>query len=118
MPDVRRERARDQASGQGATVKLTEKDNAVLGRALHLRKTFDCGIFPTGSQHSRFGKLERAGLLAFVGWGRDVDGELARDVAVYMLTLAGENALGVKPPEPHERLALNPDDEDVDEIAL
>ena len=99
-------------------MKLTEKDIAVLQRALHLRKTFDCGIFPTGPQHSRFGKLERAGLLAFVGHGRDYDGELERDVAVYMITLAGENALGVKPPEPSERLALNPDDEDVDGITL
>jgi hypothetical protein len=24
--------------------------------------------------------------------------------------LAGENALGVKPPEPHERLAVDPDE--------
>lgn len=90
-------------------MKLTEKDIAVLQRALHLRKTFDCGIFPTGSQYARFSKLERAGLLAFVGYGRDVDGDIERDVAVYMLTLAGENALGVRPPAPHEKLAVDPD---------
>ena len=99
-------------------MKLTDKDVSVLRRALALRRDFDCGIFPTGSQHARFSKLERAGLLAFVGHGRDMDGDVERDVAVYMLTLAGENALGVKPPEPNERLALNPDDEDVDGITL
>lgn len=98
-------------------MKLTQKDKAVLDRALHLRRNFDCGIFPTGAQHSRFAKLERAGLLSFLGYGRDVDGEIERDVAVYMLTVAGENALGVKPPGAHERLAVNPDDEaDADEL--
>lgn len=85
-------------------MKLADKDRRVLDRALELRRRFDCGIFPTGSQHSRFSKLERAGLLAYVGQGRDFDGEIERDVAVYMITLAGENALDVE-----RTLAMNPD---------
>lgn len=68
-------------------MKLTEADISTLSRAQTLRDRFESGIFPTGSgQHRHFAKLERLGLLAFDGYGRDIDGMRDGDVAVYQLT--------------------------------
>lgn len=70
--------------------KLKERDRDTLSRALDLHRRFAAGIFPTGAgQHARFAKLERLGLLRIVGMGRDIDGEVDRDVIVYELTAAG-----------------------------
>lgn len=75
-------------------MKLTDEQRSTLSRAETLERRFDSGIFPTGSgQHAHFRKLERMGLLAFDGWGRDIDGEVERDVACFRLTDAGRAAL-------------------------
>lgn len=70
---------------------LTEADLSTLWRAADLRRRFDAGIFPiTIGQRSHFQKLVRRGLLVFDAWGRDIDGEVERDVEIYKLTAAGE----------------------------
>lgn len=65
---------------------LTEDDLGVLERAAHLEKSFQAGIFPRGSGYARFNKLRRHGLLTFTGHGRDIDGEIETEVAVYAMT--------------------------------
>lgn len=71
-------------------MRLSDKDRSTLSRALTLRTRFKAGIFPIGAGgHRHFAKLERLGLLAFDGYGRDIDGEVERDVACYQLTDAG-----------------------------
>ena len=75
-------------------MKLTDHDHATLSRAADLRKRFDAGIFPsTVGDRSHFKKLERWGLLEFDMWGRDLDGEVERDVEIYKLTEAGNDVL-------------------------
>lgn len=70
-------------------VKLTPADLETLHRAATLRKRFDAGIFPIGAGgHARFRKLERLGVSEFTGFGRDIDGEVDRDVPGYELTKA------------------------------
>lgn len=71
---------------------LTKADLSTLRHAAYLRERHDAGIGPRGSsQHRHFAKLEKAGLLAFVGWGRDIDAESieGRDMMVYALTPDG-----------------------------
>lgn len=69
----------------------TEQDVRTLARALDLERRFEAGIFPRdGAQTSHFRKLERFGMLEFTGeWGRDIDGEVERDVPCYKLTEQG-----------------------------
>lgn len=74
----------------GAKDKLRDLDMETLSRALTLRTRFNAGIFPLGSgQAGHFKRLARLGLLHFVGWGRDIDGDAPSDVAVYELTDLG-----------------------------
>lgn len=74
-----------------AVQELTEDDFGTLQHAAYLRRRFDAGIFPcTIGQRSRFLKLVRRGLLEFDSWGRDMDGEIERDVEIYKLTAAGD----------------------------
>lgn len=74
-----------------------QNDLDTLRRAADLRRHFDAGIFPTGSgQHSHFERLCRMGWLRFVGWGRDIDNEVERDVMIYDITNAGLEAIGEK----------------------
>jgi hypothetical protein len=73
---------------------LSEHDIGTLRRAEDLRRRFDAGIGPrVGGQFSHFRRMERLGLLEFDGWGRDVDGEVDRDVLVYQLTELGRQVL-------------------------
>jgi len=73
---------------------LTSNDIGTLERAADLQHRFKAGIFPsTVGQRSHFAKLARQGLLVFEGWGRDIDGEVERDVEIYKLTSSGEAAL-------------------------
>lgn len=72
------------------STRLTDDDRATLQRAADLRRRFDAGIFPsTTGQRSHFAKLVRRGLLKFDAWGRDIDGEIERDVEIYQLTEQG-----------------------------
>lgn len=81
---------------RSSIAKLTVRDISTLERAADLRLRFDAGIFPsTIGQRSHFQKLVRRGWLEFDSWGRDVDGEVERDVEIYKLTTAGE-ALAVQ----------------------
>ena len=74
---------------------LTDKDLDTLSRAADLRRRFNAGIFPTtGGDRSHFERLVRLGVLRCDDWGRDLDGEVERDVMVYQLTPAGDAALG------------------------
>lgn len=76
------------------TPRMTEDDLGTLQRAADLRRRFNAGIFPsTIGQRSHFRKLVRLGLLEFDDWGRDIDGEVERDVEIYKLTDAGEAAI-------------------------
>lgn len=78
--------------------RLTEADMATLEHAAWLRRRFDAGIFPnTIGQRSHFQKLVRLGLLEFDAWGRDIDGEVERDVEIYKLTASGEAAAARTP---------------------
>lgn len=74
---------------------LSWNDRGTLERAAELRRRFDAGIFPADiGQRSHFAKLVRRGLLEFETWGRDIDGEVESDVAIYRLTEAGKIAIG------------------------
>lgn len=74
--------------------KLTQADVDTLTRAAELERRFQSGIFPVGGGGKRhFDKLERLGLIRLDGWGRDIDGQIDRDVAVYRLTERGKFAL-------------------------
>lgn len=78
-------------------MKLRDADWSTLERAEDLRRRFDAGIFPVGAgSHGHFRRLERLGLLEFDAMGRDIDGEIERDVMVYRLTDAGNEALRAK----------------------
>lgn len=70
---------------------LTAEDLSTLSRALTLKDRFDdAGIFPIGAgQTAHFKRLCRLGLLEFDEYGRDIDGEVERDVPIYRLTEAG-----------------------------
>lgn len=73
--------------------RLTDRDRETLSRAAELRRRFQAGIFPRGGgQRAHFARLERLGMLRFVGWGRDIDGEVEADVMTYELTDAGAAA--------------------------
>lgn len=75
------------------TPKYRADDRATLRRAVDLDRAFGAGIFPSGGgSHAHFKKLERLGFLVFDDWGRDIDGEVERDVMVYRLTDAGRAA--------------------------
>lgn len=75
------------------TPPLNAQDIGTLQHAAWLRRRFDAGIFPsTIGQRSHFQKLVRRGLLVFDAWGRDIDGEVERDVEIFKLTAAGEAA--------------------------
>lgn len=69
----------------------TEQDISTLARALDVERRFQAGIFPDGAAGtSHFRKLERFGMLEFTGeYGRDLDGEVERDVPLYKLTEQG-----------------------------
>lgn len=80
----------------GETVLITDRDDSTLRWAESLRRRFQSGIFWTGSGGmAHFAKLERMGLLEFVGYGRDIDGEIDRDVPVYNLTPKADKVLAV-----------------------
>lgn len=75
-------------------LKLSQNDIDTLARADELERRFDAGIGPRrGGQFAHYRKLERLGLLEFVGLGRDIDGEVESDVLVYKLTAEGRKAL-------------------------
>lgn len=85
--------------------KLTGDDLGTLARAADLRLRFNAGIFPsTIGQRSHFQKLVRRGLLEFDGWGRDIDGEVERDVEIYKLTTAGERLISKELSHENQRL--------------
>lgn len=90
------------ADNKLSIAELTESDISTLERAADLRLRFDAGIFPsTIGQRSHFQKLVRRGLLEFYSWGRDIDGEVERDVEIYKLTTAGETFVaGARAPKP------------------
>jgi len=69
----------------------TAKDIATLAFALNMDQRFQAGIFPRdGGQASHYKRLERFGMLEFNGeFGRDLDGEVERDVPLYQLTAQG-----------------------------
>jgi hypothetical protein len=78
----------------GEQLLITHSDLSTLRRAAYLHRAFDCGIGPRrGGQFAHYRKMERIGLLAFDGWGRDIDGECERDVLVYQLTDKGRSVL-------------------------
>lgn len=78
----------------GTQLDLRESDIGTLMRAEDLHRRFDAGIGPRfGGQFAHYRKMERLGLLAFEGWGSDIDGEAERDVKVYQLTELGRLAL-------------------------
>jgi hypothetical protein len=80
--------------GLAMTRALSPDDLGTLRRAADLRRRFDAGIFPsTIGQRSHFLKLVRQGLLKLDGWGRDIDGEVERDVELFRLTPDGEAAM-------------------------
>lgn len=79
------------------STRLSERDVSTLSRAEDLQRRFDAGIFPIGpGGYRHFARLVRLGLLAFDGWGRDIDGEVERDVPVYRLTESGREALATE----------------------
>jgi DNA-binding PadR family transcriptional regulator len=74
-------------------MKLTKTDVNTLDHAAFLERKFEAGIYPrAGGQHRQFRKLEKAGYLVAEGWGRDMDGDIERDVLVYRLTELGRSA--------------------------
>jgi hypothetical protein len=78
----------------GAQLDLNARDIGTLQRAAYLHSRFDAGIGPrVGGQFAHYRRMERLGLLTFDGWGRDIDGEVERDVLVYQLTELGRLAL-------------------------
>lgn len=87
--------------GTAPPPRLTAEDLGTLERASELRSRHDAGIFPRGpGQHRHFARLVRLGMLEFQDWGRDVDGEVERDVMVYRLTDVGSAALASQPDRP------------------
>lgn len=77
----------------GTPLDLREGDVGTLRRADELRRRFDAGICSRdGGQRSHFRRMERLGLLQFDDWGRDMDGEVERDVPIYQLTELGRLA--------------------------
>lgn len=78
----------------GTQLDLSENDIGTLQHAEYLNSRFDAGIGPRiGGQFAHYRRMERLGLLTFDGWGRDIDGEVERDVLVYQLTELGRLAL-------------------------
>lgn len=78
----------------GTQLDLRDGDIGTLQRAEDLHRRFDAGIGPRrGGQFAHYRRMVRLGLLAFEAWGRDVDGEVERDVMVYRLTELGRLAL-------------------------
>jgi hypothetical protein len=70
---------------------LTKRQRATMIRALDLKRRFVAGIFPNnGTQQTMYKRLETAGLLKFVGYGHDIDGEKDGEVPVWELTRQGE----------------------------
>lgn len=69
----------------------TSADWSTLARALDLEERFQAGVFPVGgAQTAHFEKLCRFGMLEATGkYGRDIDGEVERDVPLYRLTDQG-----------------------------
>jgi hypothetical protein len=76
---------------------LSESDLDTLYRARDLRERFEAGIFAaTIGDVSHFRKLERHGLLAFDGWGRDIDRVRESDVMIYQLTAKANRVLAAR----------------------
>ncbi len=91
-------------------MKLTDADISTLSRAQTLRDRFEAGIFPTGAgQHRHFRKLEKRGLLAFDGWGNDIDGMRDGDVLVYQLTPAAITLLAERETQRLRKLIERPE---------
>jgi hypothetical protein len=62
-----------------AKSKFTRRQRDFLVRALVLKERFAAGIFPDkGPQLLLLKRLEARGLLRFVGYGHDIDGEHVR----------------------------------------
>jgi hypothetical protein len=79
---------------QNRRMRLTEGHINVLARAAWLERLHNAGVFPRGSaQYRQFAYLERRGFLVCDGWGRDIDGQVERDVKNYRLTDAGRSVL-------------------------
>lgn len=74
-----------------AQTEPTEGDIRTLAYALDMEERFRAGIFPRdGSQTAHFRKLCGFGMLEATGeYGRDIDGEVERDVPLYRLTEQG-----------------------------
>lgn len=65
----------------------------ILERAWDLHARFQAGHYAVGPQIQSMNVLTKAGLLFFVGWGRDIDGERDGDVRIWRLTKAGVQML-------------------------
>ena len=74
--------------------RLSQREHLRFARhrdAESVKNRFASGIFPnTSSQQSMYKRLEVAGLLKFVGYGHDIDGEKDGEVPVWELTMRGE----------------------------
>ena len=70
--------------------KALDIDIDVLHRCQSLQDRHGaCGIFPRGAQHRQFKRMEREGLLKFVDWGVDIDGDDDKERPIYEITMAG-----------------------------
>lgn len=86
---------------------LSDEDIRTLVFARKAKSQEDSAIFPSSiGQRSHYQKLVRRGLLAFDGWGRDVDGMVERDVELYKLTAAGNEAIEARNREIRARAGI------------
>ena len=74
---------------------MKDIDISVLRRCRELMDRHGAdGMFPRGSQHKQFLRMEKEGLLRYVGMGVDIDAEsIDREHHVYELTPAGRARL-------------------------
>ena len=69
---------------------ITEAQRRILARMLELeRRFYESGYFPQGGQYKSMKILEDKKLVTFVGYGRDIDGLIEKDVPVWKLTVSG-----------------------------
>jgi len=73
-------------------MRLNKGQHGALTRALDLETRFDAGIFADDAgSWSRMRALERRGLLRFIDYGMDIDGEHDRELPIWRLTDAGRD---------------------------